>query len=413
MTPTVVRPSKLFHGWIVVGATFGVLFVAFGAAYSFAAFFESLRDEFDATRGDVSLVFAITGFLYFGLGVFSGPLSDRIGPRRVILAGVVLIAAGLMLASVAQTLWQVYVTYSLFVGVGVGLAYVTSVACVQRWFTRRRGFASGMAVAGIGAGTLVVPLLAAGVIDLWGWRAGYATLGLLTLVVGVASAMLMEHSPHGRGLHPDGDLPAHGAAPAAATGSSLREAIRARPFWLLYAATVSTSLGIFMPFAHLAPYAKDHGFTSGFGALLVGMIGVGSTAGRLVLGGSADRVGRRLALACTFGAMALTLLFWLAATERWSLVVFALVFGAAYGGFVALVPALTTDYFGGRNAGGILGALYTGAAIGALAGPTLAGAVYDARNSYTLPILLGVAMNVVAVACIVALPSPARWRAHH
>ena len=403
------RPA-FFHGWVVVGASFGVLFVAFGTAYSFAAFFHSLRDEFNATRGDISLVFAITGFLYFGLGALSGPIADKFGPRRVILSGVLLVAAGLLLASAAQALWQVYVTYSLCVGIGVGLVYVPAVGAVQRWFSRRRGFASGLAVAGIGAGTLAMPLLAALVIDLWGWREAYLALAALTLFIGVPSALLMEHSPGRRGLGVDGDAMTPGTTAATPlAGFSVRAAFRQRPFWLLYAAGFATSLGIFIPFAHLAPYARDHGFSDGFGALLIGFIGIGSTVGRLVLGGSADRIGRRRALGGAFAGMGISLFGWLGATEIWSLLVFALIFGAAYGGFVALVPALATDYFGGRNAGGIIGWLYTGAAFGALLGPTLAGAVYDARDSYTLPILLGVAMNVVAVACVVALPEPARW----
>ncbi|MEO6397946.1 MAG: MFS transporter [Tepidiformaceae bacterium] len=403
------RPA-FFHGWVIVGASFGVLFVAFGTAYSFAAFFHSLRDEFNATRGDISLVFALTGFLYFGLGAVSGPIADKFGPRRVILSGILLVAVGLLLASAAQALWQVYLTYSLCVGVGVGLAYVPAVGAVQRWFSRRRGFASGLAVAGIGAGTLAMPLIAAFVIDAANWRLAYGVLAALTLLIGVPSALLMEHSPGRRGLGVDGDAVAAGTnATTPLAGFSLRAAFRQRPFWLLYAAGFSTSLGIFVPFAHLAPYARDHGFSDGFGALLVGLIGVGSTVGRLGLGGSADRIGRRVALIGAFAGMGVALFGWLGATEAWSLCIFALVFGAAYGGFVALVPALATDYFGGRNAGGIIGWLYTGAAFGALLGPTLAGAVYDARDSYTLPILLGVAMNGVAVACVLALPEPAHW----
>jgi MFS family permease len=402
---------RLFRGWIVVWASFAVLFVSFGVAYSFAAFFHALRDEFDATRSDISLVFAITGFLYFALGALSGPLADRMGPRRVIIAGILLIALGLVLASAAQELWQIYLTYSLGVGVGVGLAYVPAIGAVQRWFIKRRGMASGLAVAGIGAGTLAVPLLSAGTIDLWGWRETYLLLAALVLVAGLPAAFFIEHSPDRRGLLPDGDPVALGGTAPPLAGTSLKHASRSRPFLLLYIASFATSLGIFTPFAHLAPYARDHGFSDGFGALLVGLIGVGSTVGRLLLGGSADRVGRRFALGATFIAMALTLSFWLAATEQWSLALFALLFGAAYGGFVALVPALTADYFGGKSMGAILGALYTAAALGALLGPVLAGAVYDARDSYVLPILLGVVMNGAAAGCVALLPTSKAWRA--
>lgn len=438
--------SRPFYGWVVVAGTFIVLFIGFGTAYSFAAFFHSLRDEFNATRGDVSLVFAITGFLYFSLGAVSGPLADRFGPRRVVAFGTVLIAAGLLLASRAQTLWQVYLTYSIGVGLGVGFAYVPAIGAVQRWFVRRRGFASGMAVAGIGVGNLAFPPLAAALIDLTDWRTAYVVLAVLALVTGTGAALLLEHSPQRRGLLPDGAAAGsrQSAAGAAAapfppgspgrhgstmgtgatefpgsvpdsrlpTADSLsgRAAVRSRPFWLLYGATVATSLGLFIPFAHLAPYARDHGHSDVTGAVLVGLIGAGSAAGRLVLGGTADRVGRRRSLGAAFAGMALMLVWWLGATSVWALAAFAVLFGACYGGFVALLPALTSDYFGGRNAGAILGVLYTAAGIGALAGPYLAGRFYDLNHSYELPIAFSAAANLGAVACMVLLADPARWR---
>ena len=417
--------TRIFYGWLVVAGTFVVLCMGFGTAYSFASFFHALEDQFHATRSEVSLVFAITGFLYFSLGAVSGPLADRIGPRRVVVGGVLLIGLGLLLASRAQALWQVYLTYSLGVGLGVGFAYVPAIGAVQRWFVRRRGTASGLAVAGIGVGTLVLPPLAARLIDLTSWRTTYVLLALLVLLIGMAAALLIEHSPERRGLLPDGEAagsrqPAVGAGvqsspPASQRPTpdslSIREALRARPFRLLYAAVVTASLGLFIPFAHLAPYARDHGLSDQAGALLVGLIGVGSTAGRFALGGTADRLGRRRFLAGTFAGMAAMLLWWLGATSFWALAVFAVVFGICYGGFVAVIPALTTDYFGGRNAGGIIGALYTGVGIGTFIGPYSAGTVYDLRESYVVPIAFGAAANLIAVACMVLLADPAAWRA--
>ena len=101
----ITHRSSLFYGWFVVAGAFVVMLMGFGAAYSFGAFFPSLRDEFGATRREISLIFAITGFLYFSLGVVSGRLADRVGPRRVIMAGGVRLGAGLPLAAIAPPLW--------------------------------------------------------------------------------------------------------------------------------------------------------------------------------------------------------------------------------------------------------------------------------------------------------------------
>jgi MFS family permease len=320
---------------------------------------------------------------------------------------------GLALASRAQALWQVYLTYSLGVGLGVGFVYVPAIGAVQRWFVRKRGAASGFAVTGIGVGTLAMPLLATALIDLQGWRDAYLSLAAITFVVGVPAALLIEHSPARRNLHADGDSLSLAASKLAIGGLEVRRALRTRPFVLLYSAAVLSGLGLFIPFAHLVPYAKDHGLSETQGAVLIGLIGIGSTVGRLAMGPSADRFGRRSSLAYSFAAMAASLAFWLIATNLWTLAIFALWFGAAYGGYVALVPALATDYFGGRNAGGILGILFTGAGFGALLGPTLAGVAYDVSDSYTLPIAFGAATNIGALICILLLAAPDAWRAIH
>jgi predicted MFS family arabinose efflux permease len=145
----------VFRGWLVVAGAFAVMFLGFGSAYSFSAFVAALENEFGASRGSVSLVFSLAGFLYFGLGIVSGPLADRWGSRRLAVIGMVLTGVGLAIASTARSLTGIYLAYGLGVGLGVGASYVPAVGAVQRWFSRRRGFASGLAVSGIGVGTLV------------------------------------------------------------------------------------------------------------------------------------------------------------------------------------------------------------------------------------------------------------------
>jgi len=226
----------------------------------------------------------------------------------------------------------------------------------------------------------------------------------------LAAAMLIERGPEARGLAPDGAPLEASAGATVAWGMTPGAATHTRPYKLLYLACLATSLGLFIPVVHIVPYATDHGLSEFAGALILGAIGAGSVGGRLVLGGSADRLGRRQALAGSFLLMALMLLWWLVATAMWSLLLFAVLFGIGYGGFVALVPALTSDYFGVRHSGALLGLLYTAAAVGSLAGPTLAGVAFDLSDSYTIPILLSAAANLVAVLCMARIGDPARFR---
>jgi MFS family permease len=397
---------RIFYGWFVVLAAFAVTFVGFGCAYTFSAFVEQLQRDFGASRGSVSLVFSLAGFLYFGLGIVSGPLADRFGSRRFAVAGMVLTGLGLSAASAARSLTEVYVAYGLGVGLGVGCAYVPAIGAVQRWFVRRRGFASGLAVSGIGVGTLVMPPLASLLIETLGWRGAYLALGALAAVVGGGLALLIENDPRDRDLGPDGDPPQSDPQAARPQGASVIEAIRSQRFISLYAACLICSFGVFVPFVHLVPYAGDHGVAPSTAVLLLGVIGVGSTAGRFFLGGLADRIGRQLSLLLMFIGMALALAIWVISASVWSLAGFALVYGVFYGGWVAVLPAVVMDLFGGRNVSGIIGILYTSVAFGTLIGPSAAGFAFDLSHSYTLPILASAGANVLA-AIIVAATSKA------
>jgi MFS family permease len=395
--------ARVFYGWYVVAAAFVVTCLGFGSAYTFSAFVPSLQRDFAASRGSVSLVFSLAGFLYFGLGVVSGPLADRFGSRRPCAAGMLLIGVGVAAAGVARTLSTVYLAYGLGVGLGIGLSYVPALGAVQRWFSRRRGFASGLAVSGIGVGTLLMPPLASRLIAACGWRPTYVMMGAVVAVVGVGAALLIENDPRSRGLLPDGNLGAASAQPDSAASFTVGEAVRSRRFLLLYGACLASSFGLFVPFVHLVPFALDHGVNEAAAALLLAAVGVGSTGGRFLLGGLADRLGRDVALLAMFLGMALALAAWTVSTAYWGMALFALSYGVVYGGFVAILPALTMDYFGGRHVGGIIGVLYTSVAVGTLIAPAAAGFAFDLSGSYTLPILVGAAGDVIAALIMLKL----------
>jgi MFS family permease len=399
--------SSVIRGWTVVAGAFAVMFVTFGCTYTFTAFFASLQQEFGVSRGALSWVFSVAASLYFLLGAVSGSLADRYGPRAVVLFGTTAVGVGLILAGRADAVWQVYAAYGVGVGVGVGFSYVPVIGAVQRWFLVQRGLASGIAVSGIGLGTLVVPPIADWIIAAHGWRAAYLALGVFCTVAGGAAALLVEGSPQRRGFLPDGQVAVAGApAPTILDGLSVGDALRSRPFALMYGAAFLVSLGLFTPFVHLAPYAEDQGVPHALAVALFALIGIGSTAGRFLVGGVADRLGRRRSLCAMYVGLALTMLWWLASAQAWQIALFALVFGVFYGGFVALAPALVVDYFGPRNAGGLIGLTYTAVAFGTLGGPPLAGYAFDLTGSYSLPIAFSAVTALVAAALIRIAPDP-------
>jgi MFS family permease len=400
--------ARIFYGWWVVAAAFTVCFVGFGNAYTFSTFLGSLQQEFSASRGSVSLVFSIAGFLYFGLGVISGPLADRWGSRPLAIAGMVMVGLGLVFASFAHALWQVYAAYGLGIGLGVGTAYVPALGAVQRWFIKQRGLASGIAVSGIGVGTLVMPPLAAALIHALGWRSAYLWLGILAMLMGGGLCLLMEDDPAKRHLAPDGVPRVAGEAHESAAGHSIFAALKSGPFISLYLASLISSFGLFVPFVHLVPYAIDHQVPASSAAWLLALIGVGSTVGRFFLGGLADKIGRINSLLMMFLGMGMAMLVWAYSGTFWALAAFAVVYGFFQGGFVAILPALVMDLFGGRNVSGIMGTLFTSVALGTLVGPTLAGYAYDASHSYMLPILGAVCTNFIAARILAGLAKAQR-----
>ena len=415
--PTGSLPLPFFYGWVVVGAAFTIMLVAFAVVYSFGTYFEPLRDEFGVDRGSVSLVFALTGLIYFGLGAITGPLTDRFGPRALCSAAAFLFLVGLVLASQARAIWQVYLTFSLFVGFAVAACYVPAVSTVQRWFTRRRALASGIAVAGIGVGTVVGPPLSSALILAYDWRTAYLITGVAAGVLVAVAGWLLVRSPGQLGLAPDGASVVGQAAPPpgrpAPGDRTVAEAVRSPEFAWLYLAMVMTTVPIFLAAGHIVPYAQDAGMDLARASLGLVAIGVGSIVGRLFLSPLGDRLGRRRSYSLTTGIVAALMFLWLVAplTELWTLLPWAFAFGSAYGAFVALSPTLMADYFGTSYVSGTIGVFYTGAGLGSFVGPWLGGALFDLTGSYRPAILTAAVLSVLATLAVLQAKDPEAARA--
>ena len=401
-------PPLLFRGWLVVAGAFVVMMVGYGAAYSFAAFADEIGAAFGASRASVSVVYALCGSTAFAVSAVTGPAADRIGPRPLAAAGMALVGLGLITAATARTLAEIYLCYGLIIGLGIGFAYVPAVAAVQRWFVQWRGLASGIAAAGIGFGTALVPPAAGAFATFGDWRTAFVVAGSLAAVTGVAGAMLLSSSPESRGLLPDGEAPAAPrAAPPAPVleGPDTAQALRTRSFRLLYAGTLLVSVPVSLPFAHLAHAAQDAGLPRTEALALLSLLGIGSIAGRFVLGALADEIGRRATfLGCCAAVVAATLV-WALADSHALFMAFAVGFGAAYGGFVALLPAFTTDRFGRRGAAGVIGVLYTGRGVALLLAAPLHALLVEHSGGYGVP-LGAAAMLGAAGLVLVALARP-------
>ena len=390
------------QGWYAVAGTFLILTMGFGSTYSFGTFFTPLQVEFGASRASVSVAFSAAILFLFAVGPVSGTIADRLGPRMLVAGGAALVGFGMIAASFGQSMWHIQAAFAVGIGGGVGLGYVPAVGAVQKWFDRRRGLASGLAVSGIGAGTLVVPPFAALMIAQLDWRPAFLVVGVIVVVVGGSAGLFVTSPSHARG--------GTRAAPSADRGIELGQAIRSRPFLLLLLGFLLASFGQFTPMAHLVPYAEDRGISPQAAAALLSLLGIGSAVGRFVIGAAADRIGRWRGLGLSFGGVGLSCLLWLTGESMVTLGLFAVLVGTFWGGSVALAPSVMADYFGTHSVSGIIGVLYTGVGLGAFIGPIMAGVVFDLWESYVIAILFSIVGPVLAALCVLSAEAPEKWR---
>jgi len=374
--------------WVIVFAAFLSMFTLFAVAYSFGAFVKPMTTEFHSGRAAISAVFSITAFIYFLFGAAAGHISDRIGPRPMMIASALFMGAGLILTSRINHLWLSFLTYGIGVGIGVACGYSPMVAAISGWFVRRRNTALGIAVSGIGFGTIVGAPLAAKCIPHYGWRATYVLFGVLSASLLLLCAALAKRPPVTRNR----------------SGPSTGEALRTPAFILLYAASFLCSVPLFVPFVFLPSFARTLGISPVASAALIGVIGIGSVCGRLGLGALADRLGLIGLYILCFLLQALSYAIWLGAHSYLTLVIFALMIGTGYGGYVALAPAVLAQFFGTSNLGAMVGALYTSNAFGTLIGPPLAGLIIDQTGGYRWAVAAALAM--ASTAFLVLLPLP-------
>lgn len=384
-------PSPLIdspRAWLTVVATFFSSFITLGIAYSFGAFFTDMATEFGSTRAATSVIFGITTFAFFWLSMITGRLADRFGPRPVLLFGAASLLAGLLLTSRVNSLGMGYLTYGLGVGIAAAAGYIPMVATVGGWFERQRATAIGLAVAGIGCGTLVLSPLSAWLVDRSGWRDTYVLLAFVGTAGLVLCALLIDRPPDQKAAQPN----------------RFGDAIRSSVFRRLHFSALFSGLALFVPFVFVGQYAKENGVGSVAAAVLVGVLGGASVLSRIGFGTAVRRFGSmRLYRSCFLLSATSFVLWFIAGASYAMLIVFVLILGMGYGGFVALSTIVVAELMGTEGLGSSLGLFYTSQGLGGLIGPPAAGVLIDAYG-YRPTIVFCSALALTAWALSGGLP---------
>ncbi len=398
---------KVMPRWIpLVGGVLGS--TTCGALlYAYSVFVKPLQAEFGWGRADTILAFAIA-CLVFGLTTFpAGRLSDKYGPKKVVLTGGVILGIGLVMTAFIQTKIQLYICYGVVASFGGGLIYLPPIATVPKWWPDRKALATGFAVVGLGLGSFIMAPLATWIIENYGWRMVFITTGIGMSLMAIVSAFCLKVPPVG--WLPEGFRPAESSGDsqdAQCRDYTFSETYKSLPFWMLYFAFFCGAFAGLMVIGNIAAHAKDQGLTAYMASWAASFLGVANAVVRIAIGGVADRIGSKKTFVGVFvlQSMAMVLLF-PSAQVFWFIWIVAAAIGWNYGAMFTLFPSTCINFFGQKNHGSNYGLLFTSWGLAGFAGNYVGGWLQDTTGTYFAPFLIG-AILVVVSAVLVGLVKP-------
>jgi OFA family oxalate/formate antiporter-like MFS transporter len=392
-------PDRTFNRWIIAAAGV-VLQVALGAVYAWSVFRTPLVRGFGWSISEVTLTFTIA-ILTLGFAAFAGGLWMRAkGPRIVGITGGILYGSGVFLASFANHgLWVLYLTYGVIGGAGIGLGYIVPIATLVKWFPDRRGFITGVAVAGFGAGALVTAPIATRLIARTDVLQTFAILGIANLILVVGASIFMVNPPPN--YRPAGWMPDAAQAARSARNYTLAEALRTWQWYALWALLfLNVSVGIAI-ISQAAPMAQEiSGVSATTAAGMVGIISIANGSGRFLWAWLSDFAGRRWVFLAMFLLQAI-IFFLMPRVTRFELfTAFAFVILLCYGGGFGTMPAFAADYFGARDVASIYGLMLTAWGFGSVLGPLLIARIRETTGYY------GEALHIFALIMLLSAAIP-------
>lgn len=416
--------QRLFYGWYVaiacgIGLGCGLASVI---TATFPIFLAPLRAEFGWSQPQVFGALALTTLTVTIAAPFFGALVDRIGARRMILAGLVLEA--LVVASFALQSASLSTFYLRYIGLALlalGTTHVAFTRVISLWFDRRRGLALGIMLGGLGVGSMVWPPLAQWMIDDYGWRQAYLVLAAIIAVVGFSAvALVVRDSPGSIGLCVDGVSGASmvgapgatvpgGAQEKAMSGLTVRKAVRTPAFRLMLIAFILIGASISSVQVHLVPLLTSRGVSPMLAATALSILAAALVVGRLCAGWLMDRFFAPL-VAIAFLAGPIVAVGMLAAGASGSLAFVAgILIGLAVGAEVDVTALLTSRYFGLRHFGGIYAFFYGAYTLGAAFGPLFTAIAVDKNGGYTEVLAVHGLLLVIGAILLARLPAFPRW----
>jgi MFS family permease len=386
--------SARAYRWVIV-ATGGLLgCVAAGAMFALPVFLLPMSQATGWSRTGISAAMTI-GFLAMAVGsVAWGMLSDRVGPRRVVLAGSGLLVLGLVLASRAPTLPVFQLTFGLVVGAATAAVFAPMMAAVTGWFDTQRALAVSLVSAGMGMAPMTMAPFAAWLIAEYDWRSALLRLAGLVAVLMLPAALLVRRPP---------GAPAGGDAPAAAEarpGMTMRDVLRSPQFAILVLTNFFCCATHSGPIFHTVSYAITCGIPATTAVTIYSLEGLAGMGGRLAFGVMGDRFGAKRVLVAGLTVQAVGALAYFFARDLGTFYAVAALFGFTYAGVMPLYAVLARENFPPGMMGTIIGSTAMAGSLGMATGPLIGGWIFDTYGTfawlYVVSFAIGLAASLVA-----------------
>src|SRR5882672_5248076 len=366
---------KLQYGWVVVAAGALMGCVAMGSTFSLAVFLQPMSEATGWSRTGVSTAMTIV-FLTMGVGGFGwGALTDRFGPRLVVLAGALLLGLGLALASRATSLLEFQIVYGVLVGGSSGAIFAPMMATVTGWFDKHRSLAVSLVSAGMGVAPMTISPFASWLLSNYDWRTAQLAIAILAWVLLVPTAFLVRRAPAA-------PKPMPGAAMPANSGMTVGQALRSPQFIVLSATFFACCAMHSGPIFHTISYAIACGLAPAVAVTIYSMEGLAGLGGRLIFGLAGDKFGAKQVLVVGLMIQAVAAGAYFFTRELSEFYGVAIVFGMTYAGVMPLYAVIAREYFPMRIMGTVFGAASLVSSLGMALGPAIGGWIFDHFGSY-------------------------------
>ncbi len=385
----------VFYGWWLVGISVVLLTVMAVAVFQgLGTFLVTLQREFGWSRTVLSGAFSLARAQGAVIGPMEGFLIDKIGNKRMILFGYLLMAFGFYLFSQVHSIWQFYLAF-IVITLGSGLGgWLAIISMINNWFVRMRSMAMATSMSGIHLGGLLVPVLAWG-LEVYGFR--WTTFGisvfLSLLVVPVYKAL--QNTPEDKGLLPDGDPPKplvmqpdddqKADQVDDESDFTVKQALRTKAFWILTIVHLSSSISIVTLALHLVPKLTDMGMSLSGAGTIVLIYTLFALPTQFVAGYLADRLPKPQLIFVFISLQAIAILIIAVASHMTLALVFAVLYGIGFGGRIPLLTAIRGEYFGRKAFATIMGISQMPNNIGMIFAPLFAGFMFDKTGTYLVP----------------------------